>query len=100
MREGSFGGTYWRPFYSRVKKEQVEPGLGAFPAEWFDPPIDTETYLTSTTYRPEINRYGVKASQSIEDWEKAGWIRANAPRGWMEVRLRSPFEALESLLTH
>lgn len=46
-----------------------------------------DLYLTSTTYRPEINKYGVKASQSIEEWEKAGWIRAQDPRGWLEVRL-------------
>jgi hypothetical protein len=29
-------------------------------------------------------RYGVKASQSIEEWEKAGWIRRQDPRGWMQ----------------
>lgn len=28
--------------------------------------------------------YGVKASQSIEEWEKAGWIRRQDARGWMQ----------------
>lgn len=114
-----------RPFYSSVRHEHVSPPIDTFPAEWFEPPIDgaslalaraflgwlsrarrltfaippsplAETYLTSTTYRPEVNKYRVKASQSIEEWEKAGWCRPQDPRGWMEVRRSTPPRALRS----
>lgn len=72
MRFGSFGGTYWREFYSRTLKQTMpDTEFEEFPAEWSEG-IDRETYLTSQDYDPEINKYGVKASQSIEEWEKAG----------------------------
>jgi hypothetical protein len=39
--------------------------------------LDTvDTYLASQNYDPMINAYKVKASQSLQDWEKAGWIQA------------------------
>lgn len=55
-----------------------------FPKPWWEF-LDAKTLLNSQEYDVEINKYGVKASQSIEDWEKAGWIRAQDPRGWMQV---------------
>lgn len=27
---------------------------------------------------------GVKAGQSLSDWERSGWIRAQDPRGWFQ----------------
>lgn len=35
-----------------------------------------------------INRFGVRAGQSLQEWEKAGWIWAEDPRGWAEWYIR------------
>lgn len=83
MRLGSFGGTYFRPFWSSVCRQMMPADFDEFPSEWYEG-LDTDRYLSSENYDPELNRYGVKASQSIEEWEKAGWIRRQDPRGWMQ----------------
>lgn len=44
--------------------------------------------LTASEPDPELNRYKVKAGQSLQDWEKAGWIWAGDPRGWAEWFVR------------
>jgi len=43
-----------------------------------------ETHYTSTNPTGEINRFKVRAGQSLQEWEKAGWIWAGDPRGWAE----------------
>lgn len=83
MRMGSFGGTYFRRSYSSVCRKELPADFDEFPKEWYEG-LDTEKYLCSQEYDHEINRYGVKASQSIEEWEKAGWIIKQDPRGWMQ----------------
>ena len=46
---------------------------------------DVEKYLTSNTYDPEINKYGVACGQTIEEWEAAGWIvHEYDVRGWFQ----------------
>ena len=37
-----------------------------------DEDLDTDKYLSNDEYDPDLNQYHVKASQSIEEWEKAG----------------------------
>jgi len=34
------------------------------------------------------NRFGVRAGQSLQEWEKAGWIWDGDPRGWAQWYLR------------
>lgn len=34
MRLGSFGGTYWRPFYSRVCRQDQDADFTEFPKDW------------------------------------------------------------------
>ena len=58
-----------------------------------------DTYLTSQDYLPHINKYKIKASQSIEDWEKQGWIRKQDPRGWCQVSLAAFLLFFHSLFT-
>lgn len=53
-----------------------------------------DKYLTSQDYLPQINKYKIKASQSIEDWEKQGWIRSQDPRGWCQVSFSFPLPSL------
>lgn len=95
-----------RAFYSRVRGEEIPEGHTEWPEEWWSDldgqPLmllvhaqallitslrpQVSKLLTSQEYDPRVNKYGVKASQSIEEWEKAGWVQGQDPRGWMQVR--------------
>lgn len=76
MRLGSFGGTYFRPFYSSVCRAEMAADFDEFPSEWCerkalmvtkcsplltfgclsDEGLDTDRYLSSQEYDPELNR--------------------------------------------
>jgi hypothetical protein len=86
IRGGIFGGTAFRPYFSSVVGQQLssEEDMDEFPSEWFTG-LDKESRLTSSTFDPDMNRFGVKAGQTLEEWEKAGWIRRQDPRGWWQV---------------
>ncbi|KAI0377096.1 hypothetical protein F5Y04DRAFT_191164 [Hypomontagnella monticulosa] len=84
IREGSFGGTYWRPLYSRHLRTTISDDWRELPASWTSG-LDVEKFLTSATYDPEINKYGVACGQTIEEWEAAGWIvHEYDVRGWFQ----------------
>lgn len=63
---GVFGGYY-------LKDCQKE-----FPPAWF-----TRAKLSDTP-DPKFNFFGVKASQSLDVWQKHGWIYKDDPRGWFQ----------------
>ena len=85
LRAGSFGGTYFRPIVSAVTnihykaadvlKDSVHP-------HWIKGL--TARQLTSTTYRTEVNKYGVKCGGSLGMWESSGWISDSDPYGWFQ----------------
>lgn len=87
---GSFGGTFFRPIYSRTLGQQVDADYNEFPEDWFHPrpnrnhQLSKPDNITRDNYDTSLNFYGVKAGQSLEDWEKSGWIRAQDPRGWFQ----------------
>ncbi|KAI0180546.1 hypothetical protein GGR52DRAFT_249041 [Hypoxylon sp. FL1284] len=84
MREGSFGGSYWRPLYSRRLKTTITDDWRELPASW-TAGLDASRYLTSATYDAEVNKYGAACGQSIEEWEAAGWIaHEHDVRGWFQ----------------
>ncbi|TRX91255.1 hypothetical protein FHL15_007860 [Xylaria flabelliformis] len=84
IREGSFGGSYWRPLYSRHLRTTISDDWRELPESWTDG-LSVERYLTSDTYDPEVNKYGVACGQSIEEWEAAGWIAHEYDvRGWFQ----------------
>lgn len=86
LRAGSFGGTYFRPITSAVTnvrynakdvlKDTVEPS-------WIKG-LDQKTLLTSSTYRPQVNKFGVKCGGSLGMWESSGWISSSDPYGWFQ----------------
>ena len=97
---GSFGGTAFRkvcrlsskgssnipanrPFFSRVLNRHIAPDYDEFPSEWIQG-LDLGDRLTRPVYDNATNFYQVKAGQSLEDWEAAGWIRPIDPRGWFQ----------------
>ncbi|KAI1306569.1 hypothetical protein F5Y03DRAFT_384058 [Xylaria venustula] len=84
IREGSFGGSYWRPLYSRHLRTTISGDWEELPESWTDG-LSVERYLTSDTYDADVNKYGVACGQSIEEWEAAGWIDHRYDvRGWFQ----------------
>lgn len=68
LEMGVFGGKYM----TDCKDE--------FPKDWW-----TKAKLSSDESDPELNFFGVDASQSLEEWEKKGWINEeHDPRGWFQ----------------
>jgi hypothetical protein len=79
---GSFGGTYWRPIYSSVTKQNYENQHLEFPKSWWkDIPED---FLSSTKCNLKINKYKVKSGQALETWESSNWIKEQDPYGWVQ----------------
>jgi hypothetical protein len=67
LRLGVFGGKY------------LTDCRGEFPASWF-----RGAKLSPRGYDSSLNHYGVKASQSLAEWRRQGWIRPQDPRGWFQ----------------
>ena len=85
LREGAFGGTAFRDYHSRVlgRPIDVEAELAELPEDWLER-LDVDGMLRRDQLDPSCNKFKVKAGQSLEDWEKAGWIRPLDPRGWFQ----------------
>lgn len=84
IREGCFGGSYFRPLYSKRLGIFISDDWRELPEEWTSG-LDVDTWLTSSTYNPDINKYKVSCGQSIEEWEAAGWINHTYDvRGWFQ----------------
>ena len=63
---GVFGGVYFEGEYDE------------YPKSWF-----TSAKLADS-YDKQLNYYGVKASQPLEEWQRKGWIHEEDPRGWFQ----------------
>jgi hypothetical protein len=50
-----------------------------FPDEWFE-----HARLSPGRRRPELNFFGVDASQPLAVWRAKGWIHPDDPRGWFQ----------------
>ena len=84
LREGAFGGSYFRPYRSKGLGVTVEDDWRELPSDWLDG-LDVATFVTSPTYDPEVNKYGVAAGQTLEQWEAAGWMDYRYDvRGWFQ----------------
>lgn len=68
---GVFGGRYMRD----CTKE--------FPKDWF---VKAKFHPQGIPgHSPELNFFGVDASQSLKEWKKKGWINEeHDPRGWFQ----------------
>ena len=84
IREGCFGGSYWRPLRSRKLGIVATDDYKELPPPWIAG-LDTDRYLTSPTYDADVNKFKVSCGQSIEEWEAAGWIdHSHDVRGWFQ----------------
>jgi len=50
-----------------------------FPPEWFE-----RAKLCHEFHDPELNYFGVNASQPLSYWRAKGWIYPEDPRGWFQ----------------
>ena len=64
---GVFGGKY------------MTDCAGEYPADWFE-----NAKLCSERHDPELNYFGVNASQPLSVWRAKGWIHHEDPRGWFQ----------------
>lgn len=64
---GVFGGKY------------MTDCTGEFPADWF-----AAAQLCHERHRPELNFFGINASQPLKVWRQKGWIWPDDPRGWFQ----------------
>jgi hypothetical protein len=67
LRLGVFGGKYM----TDCRKE--------FPAAWF-----RHAKLCHEFHDPELNFFGINASQPLSVWRAKGWICDEDPRGWFQ----------------
>jgi hypothetical protein len=64
---GVFGGKY------------MTDCVAEFPKSWFE-----RAKLNSQIHDPELNYFGINASQSLLVWRAKGWIHEDDPRGWFQ----------------
>ena len=64
---GVFGGKY------------MTDCVNEFPRDWF-----RLAKLCHEFHNPELNLFGVNASQSLSVWRAKGWIYPEDPRGWFQ----------------
>jgi hypothetical protein len=84
IREGCFGGSYYRPLRSQKLGITIEDDYKELPRSWING-LDVSRNLASTTYNPDVNKFKVACGQSIEEWEAAGWINHDYDvRGWFQ----------------
>eukprot|EP00948_MAST-09A_sp_MAST-9A-sp1_P002591 g2591.t1 len=85
LQLGSFGGTYFRPIKSAVTgiKYKSSEVLKEFPKSWFEG-LEMKYQVTSSTYRPSMNKYKKKCGGDLDMWESSGWISAIDPYGWFQ----------------
>ncbi|HAA70076.1 MAG TPA: hypothetical protein DCE55_13135 [Planctomycetaceae bacterium] len=50
-----------------------------FPADWFD-----NARLCAERHDPDLNFFGINASQPLSEWRRKGWIYDDDPRGWFQ----------------
>jgi hypothetical protein len=67
LEAGIFGGRY------------MTDCTGEFPADWFK-----RAKLCPDGHDPELNFFGINASQPLAVWREKGWIHKDDPRGWFQ----------------
>lgn len=80
---GSFGGSYWRKIYSRVCNRTFKNQHKKF-SFLEDVPIELLVGNNVEYGSRKVNKYKVKASDSLRYWESKGWISKSDPYGWVQ----------------
>ena len=84
IKEGAFGGTYFRDIYSGINEKWYKNSWKEFVHL---KNIDAKFYV-SDDYDMNVNKYGVKCGASSRFWENKGWINKIDPYGWLQWYFR------------
>ena len=84
IKEGAFGGTYFRDIYSGINKKWYKNSWKEF--VHFEN-IDAKFYA-SDYYDVNMTKFGVKCGTSSRFWENKGWINNIDPSGWFQWYFR------------
>ena len=76
IREGTFGGTYFRDIYSGVTENWYKNSW-----KEFDQLKDIDQKFYCSDY-VRVNKYGVKCRTLLGFWENTGWINEIDSYGW------------------
>ena len=80
IKEGAFGGTYFRDIYSGINEKSYKNSWKKFVHL---KNIDAKLY-TSDYYDVNVNKCVVKSGTSLRFWENKGWINKIDPYGWFQ----------------
>ena len=84
IKEGAFGGTYFRDIYSNINKKWYKNSWKEFiHLKNIDP-----KFYASDYYDVNVNKYGVKCRTSLRFWENKGQINKIDPYGWFQWYFR------------
>jgi len=78
--KGVFGGTYFRPIYSKVSNSTHFEDYLQFP-DLASLPLHL---LAQSVYNPKTNYYKVKTGTTLSFWQFKKWIRPPDFRGWAQ----------------
>ena len=84
IKEGAFGGTYFRDIYSGINDRWYRNSWKEF-KELKN--IDRR-YYSSDHYDASLNKCGVKCGASLRFWENKRWINSIDPYGWFQWYFR------------
>ena len=84
IKEGAFGGTYFRDIYSNINGKWYKKSQKEFNQL---KNID-QKYYCSDYYDVNVNKYGVKCGSLLRFWETKRWINEIDPYGWYQWYFR------------
>ena len=84
IKEGAFGGTYFRDIYSGINEKWYKNSWKEFDQL---KNIDAKFYA-SDYYDKNLNKYKVKTGTSLRFWENKGSINEIDPYGWFQWYFR------------
>ena len=84
IKEGAFGGTYFRSIYSGINEKRYKNSRKDFDQlKNIVAKFDVSDY-----YDVIVNKYGVKCRTSLRFWENKGWIYKIDHYGWFQWYFR------------
>ena len=84
IRDGAFGGTYFRDIYSGINQKWYKNSWKEFDQL---KNIDAKSYA-SDYYDVNVNKYGVKCRKSLRFWGNEDWINEIDNYGWFQWYFR------------
>ena len=84
IKEGSFGGTYFRDIFSGINGKWYRKSWKEFDEL---KNIDQKHYF-SDYYEVSVDKYSVKCGTSLKFWKNKGWVHSIDPYGWFQWNFR------------